>query len=117
MAVSDCTSIHAQAADAEAKKYEALQQAEQSAFVASVADLEQAVAAMQSYTDMSSAKAVFEEVGHLASCMVNTQTCKVQGHCGHSALSSIALLMHSIVGGALRSLFIACTCSLCSAYT
>ena len=63
MAVPDCIACCAQAADAEARKYEALQQTEQSAFVASVADLEQAVGAMQSYTDMSSAKAVFEEVG------------------------------------------------------
>lgn len=57
-----------QAAEAEVKKYEAAQQTEQSAFVAGIADLDSAVTAMQSYSDMSSAKAVFEEVIVLPNC-------------------------------------------------
>ena len=57
-----------QAAEAEVKKYETAQQAEQSAFVAGIADLDSAVTAMQSYTDMSSAKAVLEEVIVLSCC-------------------------------------------------
>ena len=51
-----------QAAEAETKKYEKAQQSEQSAFQASIADLEHAVASMQSYTDMSAATTVAEEV-------------------------------------------------------
>ena len=57
-----------QAADAEAKKYEVAQQAEQSSFVAGIADLESAVTAIQTYTDMSSAKAVYEEVTKQSCC-------------------------------------------------
>lgn len=51
-----------QASEAETKKYEEVQQSEQSAFQASTADLDQAVASMQSYTDMSAATAVAKEV-------------------------------------------------------
>ena len=51
-----------QIAEAETKKYDEVQQSEQSAFQASIADLNQAVASMQSYTDMSAAAAVAEEV-------------------------------------------------------
>ncbi len=54
-----------QASEAETKKYEEVQQSEQSAFQASIVDLDQAVAAMQSYTDMSAATAVAEEVHSL----------------------------------------------------
>lgn len=54
-----------QASEAETKKYEEVQQSEQSAFQASIVDLNQAVAAMQSYTDMSAATAVAEEVTSL----------------------------------------------------
>ena len=57
-----------QAADAEARKYEVAQQAEQSAFVAGIADLESAVTAVQTYTDMSSSKAVHEEVTKQPCC-------------------------------------------------
>ncbi len=55
-----------QASEAETKKYEEVQQSEQSAFQASIVDLDQAVAAMQSYTDMSAATAVAEEVTSLS---------------------------------------------------
>ena len=51
-----------QASEAETKKYEEVQQAEQSAFQASIVDLDQAVASMQSYTDMSAATSVANEV-------------------------------------------------------
>ncbi len=51
-----------QASVAETKKYEEVQQSEQGAFQASITDLEQAVASMQTYTDMSVATAVAEEV-------------------------------------------------------
>lgn len=51
-----------QRAEAETKKYAEAQQSEQSAFQASIADLSQAVASMQSYTDMSAATAVADEV-------------------------------------------------------
>lgn len=51
-----------QASEAETKKYEEVQQSEQSAFQASTVDLDQAVASMQSYTDMSAATAVAKEV-------------------------------------------------------
>ncbi len=54
-----------QASEAETKKYEEVQQSEQSAFQASIVDLNQAVSAMQSYTDMSAATAVAEEVTSL----------------------------------------------------
>ena len=51
-----------QASEAETKKYEEVQQSEQSAFQASIVDLNQALTSMQSYTDMSAATAVAEEV-------------------------------------------------------
>lgn len=51
-----------QTAEAETKKYEEAQQSEQSAFQASIADLSQAVASMQSYTDMSAATTIADEV-------------------------------------------------------
>ena len=51
-----------QTAEAETKTYAEAQQSEQSAFQASIADLSQAVASIQSYTDMSAATAVAEEV-------------------------------------------------------
>ena len=51
-----------QTAEAETRKYEEAQQSEQSAFQANIADLTQAVVSMQSYTDMSVATAVAEEV-------------------------------------------------------
>ena len=51
-----------QASETETKKYEEAQQSEQSAFQASIVDLDQAVAAMQTYTDISAATAVAEEV-------------------------------------------------------
>lgn len=54
-----------QASEAETKKYEEVQQSEQSAFQASIVDLDQAVASMQSYTDMSAATAVAEQVTSL----------------------------------------------------
>ena len=54
-----------QASEAETKKYEEVQQSEQSAFQASIVDLDQAVASMQSYTDMSAATAVAQEVTSL----------------------------------------------------
>ena len=55
-----------QASEAETKKYEEAQQSEQSAFQASIVDLDQAVASMQSYTDMSAATAVAQEVTSLS---------------------------------------------------
>ena len=58
-----CTAVCGmQTAEAETKKYEEAQQSEQSTFQASIADLNQAVVSMQSYTDMSVATAVAEEV-------------------------------------------------------
>ena len=51
-----------QASETEAKKYEEAQQSEQSAFQGTIAELDQAVAAMQTYTDISVAAAVAEEV-------------------------------------------------------
>lgn len=60
-----------QVAEAETKKYEEAQQSEQGAFQASIVDLEQAVASMQSCTDMSAATAVAEEVHHAAMPLPN----------------------------------------------
>ncbi|KAL0019092.1 hypothetical protein WJX77_000912 [Trebouxia sp. C0004] len=54
------------ASEAETKKYEEVQQSEQSAFQASIVDMDQAVASMQSYTEMSAATAVAEKVSALA---------------------------------------------------
>ena len=54
--------VSPQAAETETKKYEEAQQSEQSAFQASIVDLNHAVASMQSYTDMSAATAVAQEV-------------------------------------------------------
>lgn len=70
--VSSCTcpestpTCDVQIAEAETKKYEEAQQSEQGAFQASIVDLEQAVASMQSCTDMSAATAVAEEVRQAA---------------------------------------------------
>lgn len=66
---ADCEmpSCGMQAAEAETKKYAETQQSEQAAFQASIADLSHAVASMQSYTDMSAATAVADEVCSLAS--------------------------------------------------
>ena len=64
-----------QASEAETKKYEEAQQSEQSAFQASIVDLDQAVAAMQTYTDISAATAVAEEV-HCSLCYVLSSLCE-----------------------------------------
>ena len=66
-----------QASEAETKKYKEVQQSEQSAFQASIVDLDQAVAAMQSYTDMSAATAVAEEVPSLSRNTMQNKVCQL----------------------------------------
>ena len=61
-------SLSPQAAESETKKYEEVQQSEQSAFQASITDLDHAVESMQSYTDMSAATAVAQEVRITQQC-------------------------------------------------
>ena len=87
-----------QASESETKKYEEVQQSEQSAFQANVADLNQAVTFMQTYTDMSAAASVAEEVCHQLACHVVmswVKTFGLQANCKLSKVcKALAVLQH-----------------------
>ncbi len=101
-----------QASEAETKKYEEVQQSEQGAFQASIVDLDQAVASMQSYTDMSAATDVAEEVtlpptvshhaeqGLLATCHRIMASPYAESACCHQL--SLLLAQHRSVARILR---------------